>query len=246
LATSRRIVVDDLNWDTVREAWRNASSDAVVRALNSPDDYAPGVFAILREEADRRGLDANSDEALVPPVFEHVRRAMGHARNHPFVSGMILGVLEYAVAYCAFRIVPGPGYVLATLIALTFLGLVCICWPLRKYRAAILTPLAVILSQDLLGKAVYLYSTSAGLGPPPLPARTILWIWLVNDLVFFGGFCGPLVAAVFVRNRYWPVYEPGYCGACGYNLRGLPEPRCPECGTPFDPVVEAQDASAEL
>ena len=24
------------------------------------------------------------------------------------------------------------------------------------------------------------------------------------------------------------------CRKCGYPLRGLPEPRCPECGTPFD------------
>ena len=27
----------------------------------------------------------------------------------------------------------------------------------------------------------------------------------------------------------------GHCEQCGYDLRGLPEPRCPECGTPFDP-----------
>jgi hypothetical protein len=25
-----------------------------------------------------------------------------------------------------------------------------------------------------------------------------------------------------------------YCTECGYSLRGLPEPRCPECGTAFD------------
>jgi hypothetical protein len=25
------------------------------------------------------------------------------------------------------------------------------------------------------------------------------------------------------------------CAACGYSLHGLPQPRCPECGTPFDP-----------
>src|ERR1044071_2202214 len=24
--------------------------------------------------------------------------------------------------------------------------------------------------------------------------------------------------------------RPGFCAACGYDLRGLPDPRCPECG----------------
>jgi hypothetical protein len=27
----------------------------------------------------------------------------------------------------------------------------------------------------------------------------------------------------------------GHCATCGYDLRGLPEPRCPECGSPFTP-----------
>lgn len=26
---------------------------------------------------------------------------------------------------------------------------------------------------------------------------------------------------------------PGRCASCGYCLTGLPEPRCPECGTSF-------------
>jgi len=25
------------------------------------------------------------------------------------------------------------------------------------------------------------------------------------------------------------------CARCGYHLKGLADPRCPECGTPFDP-----------
>ncbi len=28
---------------------------------------------------------------------------------------------------------------------------------------------------------------------------------------------------------------PGHCQGCGYNLRGLRENRCPECGLPFEP-----------
>src|SRR4051794_13191672 len=28
----------------------------------------------------------------------------------------------------------------------------------------------------------------------------------------------------------------GLCWECGYPLKGLPTPRCPECGRPFDPA----------
>jgi len=32
-----------------------------------------------------------------------------------------------------------------------------------------------------------------------------------------------------------PRWEEGHCGNCGYDLKGLPDPRCPECGESFDP-----------
>lgn len=31
------------------------------------------------------------------------------------------------------------------------------------------------------------------------------------------------------------------CVPCGYDLRGLDEPRCPECGRPFDPNLLAKE-----
>jgi hypothetical protein len=35
----------------------------------------------------------------------------------------------------------------------------------------------------------------------------------------------------------------GRCLRCGYDLRGSPGPRCPECGTQFDPPAADQRQS---
>jgi hypothetical protein len=37
----------------------------------------------------------------------------------------------------------------------------------------------------------------------------------------------------YQRKRLPPTDEEPRCENCGYILRGLPEPRCPECGEPF-------------
>jgi len=34
--------------------------------------------------------------------------------------------------------------------------------------------------------------------------------------------------------------RPGFCRKCGYNLHGLTENRCPECGTPCAPIRMAR------
>ena len=38
---------------------------------------------------------------------------------------------------------------------------------------------------------------------------------------------------------------PELCARCGYCLVGLPEPRCPECGTPFDPSIPRSQTRVE-
>ena len=41
------------------------------------------------------------------------------------------------------------------------------------------------------------------------------------------------IFATVLAFRRAPI-GPGHCLSCGYNLYGLVEPRCPECGTPYD------------
>ncbi|MCO6436167.1 MAG: hypothetical protein J5J06_03675 [Phycisphaerae bacterium] len=74
------------------------------------------------------------------------------------------------------------------------------------------------------------------------PARheiTVYWcnvgsvalIWSTGTtLVLFGGVAMLDWARIRRRRRL------GLCVKCGYDLRGLPEPRCPECGRKFDPT----------
>lgn len=63
-----------------------------------------------------------------------------------------------------------------------------------------------------------------------LRAGTLMYISLPLQPLFLF-----LVVATSVLWWLVPSYPPGCCRKCGYNLRGLTEPRCPECSTEFDP-----------
>jgi hypothetical protein len=59
----------------------------------------------------------------------------------------------------------------------------------------------------------------------------------------YGALYGPWIVGLGLLSLLLGVFvvprriRPGHCPACGYELRGLTEPRCPECGTPFDPKL---------
>ena len=44
------------------------------------------------------------------------------------------------------------------------------------------------------------------------------------------------MAAFALRETLMPTPATIYCRTCSYNLHGLPENRCPECGNTFDPT----------
>jgi hypothetical protein len=58
--------------------------------------------------------------------------------------------------------------------------------------------------------------------------------WLIYG--FFPAMIVGLPVRWLMARREIPA---GHCQSCGYDLRNLTEPRCPECGTPFDSKKDA-------
>ncbi len=81
----------------------------------------------------------------------------------------------------------------------------------------------------IFGPAAVTSATIIGLGggSPDLISvvSAVLFLMLYGTILY-------RVSKGYLRYRR---AKPGRCYECGYLLVGLPEPRCPECGTPFDP-----------
>lgn len=59
--------------------------------------------------------------------------------------------------------------------------------------------------------------------------------WVIGATMAMWTF-GPGVVLLFLAVRFRRAGPKGICANCGYDLRGLPENRCPECGLAFEPV----------
>lgn len=58
-------------------------------------------------------------------------------------------------------------------------------------------------------------------------------LWLITGLALVSVGAVLSITAALKGLFAPPPAKPGHCGVCGYNRRGLPRRRCPECGTPF-------------
>ncbi len=55
----------------------------------------------------------------------------------------------------------------------------------------------------------------------------------------FGWFAAGTTSLVLLWLGRGRASPPGHCQRCGYDLTGLTEPRCPECGQPFEAKGDA-------
>lgn len=229
----------DVDSERAQAAWRRASDADVVRALKDLQGYRTPVQEIIRSEARRRNLTVHSfdqkshtsGQARTGDGKQPAPNSPGWIQRHPYRSAAILGL---AFPPLALVFTPHDSD-WATLLAYFFL-LSLICLPQRRYR--------IILGSSIMASgmcSLYVIAISLGyaFSPDPIERATAGW-GLLYLLTFTFGILGGgsillLCSIAYLRNRYWPLVPAGHCRVCGYDLYGLPEPRCPECGTPFDP-----------
>jgi hypothetical protein len=233
--------------ERIRSAWRIASPADIVDALGAVAEYDPRVIAIIRAEADRRGLAADSDEALPPPTYaalrkvaapvtDRLRRAAERFGPRASIRKLIMQSLSLAGLYLGASLVLGflNAWPLAWI--LYVVGLFVISRPLREYRTALLAPLftggTIVVVVLLLVWSSYRSPSILG----PSFWSTAAYAIAIASAIHVVVPAVLLITTAFARNRFWPLPRPGHCRVCGYNLYGLPEPRCPECGTPFESV----------
>ncbi len=108
-----------------------------------------------------------------------------------------------------------------------------------RYSIAISRTIAVIVF--VLG--VTLMTLAAGMFGPKFDLFDY-WVHFMTAVFTLPLSCAVsyLPARQVYESLRWKVVldDETHCLTCDYNLTGLPEPRCPECGRPFEPKGEAK------
>jgi hypothetical protein len=84
------------------------------------------------------------------------------------------------------------------------------------------------------------------------PLAFVAWLAVTRSvptsiLVSWAGqYVGACVGSVIDFRLNPPLPTEGYCEQCGYNLFGLIEHRCPECGMPFNTPLQSLASSGRV
>jgi hypothetical protein len=148
------------------------------------------------------------------------------------ITAACFPLLLRALGICLFPLgsgkVPGREIYLAFVI-LYFSCMIVLSWPIRYYKSILLLALVGSLSNSGSGAVLFCIAT----GWERWSIGTLLG-HLSGLLLSFVATASVLVAIRFVMNRRDPIPLSGSCIYCGYDLRGLIEQRCPECGKSFE------------
>jgi hypothetical protein len=144
------------------------------------------------------------------------------------VAAAIDGIVAWLLLFVEVESVLVTGPILCVLGAILVLGSL----PIRFRQGWILGAIHC----GICGLLVILVNTlNWGPGHAKIPFINIGAIYLVGTL--------PLARFVY---RSVPVeHDPNRCIKCGYLLYGLAEPRCPECGTVFDPTTVGSPSAGD-
>lgn len=225
--------MSDPNLRQVEAAWREAGDTDLAAALGTPEDVPPEVYSVIQAEARRRNVDhtdAARREHSSNVAMLLIRTGVRFVASHPIVSAAAFGAVLSVCAVQAREVSQNwhPSTWLALYFGIFLTGVGAISWPLRVYRLGALNVVAAVggtVSVALFDLRIA-YPATTRLGALVMLLLGALAAWIVMTAFL----CG----IVFLRRRYWPFVPPGHCAKCGYDLRGLPEPRCPECGRPFE------------
>lgn len=154
------------------------------------------------------------------------------------VASYAIGGLALGLGDPLFRGIAGRA--LGNVTAGTWCNIVIAMTLLNVFLAAVHPRFRVVLAGALASAVAFVVGIAIAHGA--IGKQWPLWTLLKEALLVMG-----IAAAIYTllgvattravsRWRRVGLREPGRCERCGYLLRGLPEPRCPECGEPFDPL----------
>lgn len=227
----------------IRLAWRRATDADVADGLRARDCVSDQVYAIIEAEARQRGTTEQDFPAHPGVLLVACQRMLSGAVRwlgvHPLLGGAVLGGTTFLIVWVgtdASRNLLPPEW-LALVLGGPVLVLAVISWPLRFYRPCLVAALAA----GLVNSSADLVRSLIAWAPFPdkHPGIGYFVVYAVGIMVGWAFRCAPVCLTIKLRNHYRPVHPEGHCTGCGYDLRGLPERRCPECGRSFDPDQQA-------